>query len=243
MLRPRTSTAGMPSSACPITSEAAAATSSANPISVARKVRPKRSGRPRRSISAGSPAAPAATPTVPRRHARPQLSLTITPMRLPKCAPSRSRSAAAEPSGSRGSSSTGSAPIAGSTLDWSTPALAVTKPRRCSTISALARWRTTRCDSPRMTSTSRGSLSTSAARLTRARRRPDLAKIDVATLGLRDDLLRHHQDVLLLEPQGSRPRAPRSAARRDHRPAARAARSGPGSARRTLFSACERSDA
>ncbi len=68
----------------PMSSEAAAAISSANPVSVTRSARPKRSGRPRMSSSAGRPAAPSATPTVPRRQARPQLSLTITPASLPK---------------------------------------------------------------------------------------------------------------------------------------------------------------
>ena len=38
---------------------------------------------PRRSIKAGNPAAPSATPTVPSRHARPKLSLMITATFLP----------------------------------------------------------------------------------------------------------------------------------------------------------------
>ena len=148
-------------------------------------------------MSAGRPAAPSATPTVPRRHARPQLSVTITAGRLRKCAPSRSRRRAAEASGSRGSSSTGSVPRSGSTLERSTPALAMMKPSRCSTINTPGRWRTTRCDSLKMTSTSRGSLSTCAASVSALRRRPDLREIDIASFGLGDDLLRHHHDVAI----------------------------------------------
>src|ERR1700722_8435546 len=63
--KPRMRTTGAASSACPITSEAAAATSSAKPMTLTSSFRPKRSGRPRRSISAGRPAAPIATPAVP----------------------------------------------------------------------------------------------------------------------------------------------------------------------------------
>ena len=163
--RPRTSTAGRASSAWPISREAAAAISSANPVWVTRSARPNRSGRPRMSMSAGRPATPSATPTVPRRQARPQLSLMMTPSRLPKCAARRSHNAAADASGSAGSSSTGSDPVPGSTFERSTPAFAMTKPSRCSTISTPGRCRTTRRDSRRMTSTRRGSLSTSAARL------------------------------------------------------------------------------
>src|ERR1043166_1174800 len=76
--RPRTSTTGIPSAAWPMTSEAAAATSSAKPTMVVCNVRPNRSGLPRKSSTAGRPAAPSATPTVPRRHARPKLSLMVT---------------------------------------------------------------------------------------------------------------------------------------------------------------------
>ena len=46
-------------------SEAAAATSSANPMMLASSVRPNRSGRPRRSINPGRPETPIATPAVP----------------------------------------------------------------------------------------------------------------------------------------------------------------------------------
>ena len=53
--RPRSSTTGVPSSAWPISSDAAAAISSAMPTWVERSSRPNRSGRPRRSSSAGRP--------------------------------------------------------------------------------------------------------------------------------------------------------------------------------------------
>ena len=54
-------------------------------------------------------------------------------------------------------------PSAGPTFDWSTPAFAMMKPSLCSTIRTPRRARTMRTDSDRMTSTSRGSLSISAA--------------------------------------------------------------------------------
>src|SRR5580692_508218 len=63
--KPRMRTTGDASSAWPMRSEAAAAISSAKPMTLTSSVRPKRSGRPRRSISAGRPAAPIATPAVP----------------------------------------------------------------------------------------------------------------------------------------------------------------------------------
>src|SRR5947209_8969906 len=75
---PRTSTIGTASSACPINSPAAAAISSAKPVSVTSNSRPKRSGWPRISINAGSPAEPSAMPTVPLRQGRPKLSLMMT---------------------------------------------------------------------------------------------------------------------------------------------------------------------
>src|SRR4029453_11624752 len=66
-VRPRTITTGWPSAPCPITSDAAAAISSACPVTLTWSARPNRSGEPRRSISDGRPAAPIATPQVPRR--------------------------------------------------------------------------------------------------------------------------------------------------------------------------------
>src|SRR5437016_4247744 len=138
-VRPRTSTMGIASSAWPINSPAAAAISSAKPVSVTSNSRPKRSGWPRRSTSAGRPAAPSATPTVPFRQARPKLSLMMTPMLIPKALLRYSRKAWAEPSGSAGSSSTRSTPSSAAMLEWSMPALAITNPSRCSTISRPGR--------------------------------------------------------------------------------------------------------
>ncbi len=68
---PRTCTTGLPSEACPITRDAAAASSSAAPMMVMRSVYPNRSLSPRLSIMPGTPDMPMATPTVPLRQARP----------------------------------------------------------------------------------------------------------------------------------------------------------------------------
>ena len=93
---PRISTSGVPSAASPITSTAAAARLSATATSLTCSCRPKRSRWPRRSFSASTPAQPMAVPTVPRRQARPMLSVTITPSGTPKsdcrrCAQPRGR--------------------------------------------------------------------------------------------------------------------------------------------------------
>src|ERR1044072_8770518 len=61
-VRPRTITTGWPSAPCPITSDAAAAISSACPVMLTWSSRPNRSGEPRRSISDGRPAAAIAQP-------------------------------------------------------------------------------------------------------------------------------------------------------------------------------------
>ena len=75
------------------------------------------------------------------------------------------------------------------------PALAMTKPSRCSTISRPGRWRTTRFDSARTTSTKRGSLSSFGGECDRPLRGLDGGDIDIPALGLGDDLLRHDQHV------------------------------------------------
>ena len=80
---PRTSTTGRPSSVSPDTSAAAPASWSAIGISVAFSSRPKRSTAPDLSISGSSPATPTATPTLPRRHGRPWVSLITTPIGSP----------------------------------------------------------------------------------------------------------------------------------------------------------------
>ena len=126
------------------------------------RIRPNKSGRPRRSTSPGSPAAPMAIPAVPRRHARPKLSLITTPSFTPNRAESAARNRSAEASGSSGNSNS-RPPPSWFTLDWSIPALAITQPRLCSTMMRFGRARTTRAAWLRITSTTRGSLPTSAA--------------------------------------------------------------------------------
>ncbi len=86
---PRTCTTGVASPACPITSDAAAASSSAAPTSVIRSWYPKRSFWPRRSTTPGTPASPIATPTVPSRQARPWESIIRTPSFFPLLSPRR----------------------------------------------------------------------------------------------------------------------------------------------------------
>jgi hypothetical protein len=85
----------------PMTSEAAAAISSAKPVSVTSSFGgPEQIGMaaPVRSPPA-KPAAPSAMPKVPRRNGRPKLSLMMTAMRLPLRAVSSRRRASAEESG------------------------------------------------------------------------------------------------------------------------------------------------
>ena len=86
----------------------------------------------------------------------------MTARSTPKRADNRTRNASALPSGSTGSNKARCTPSAGATLDWSTPAFAMTKPSLCSTISKFGRARTTRRDSDSTISTSRGSLLISA---------------------------------------------------------------------------------
>src|SRR5918995_4854459 len=88
---PRTRMTGCASLPWPWTSEAAAAISSAKPEMLTCRVRPNRSGLPRRSSRAGSPAAPMAIPWVPRRQARPKLSVIITAGGAPQNPPRRGR--------------------------------------------------------------------------------------------------------------------------------------------------------
>src|SRR3954451_22671919 len=108
-------------------------------------------------MSDGRPAAPIATPEVPRRQARPKLSLRITATGTSNFSDRRPRNIAALPSGSSGSSSARWGSSGEATLDWSMPALAITKPSRCSTIRTPGLARTTRTDSDRISSTRRGS--------------------------------------------------------------------------------------
>ena len=87
--------------------------------------RPYRSGWPRKSSNDGRPAAPSATPTVPRRHGRPKLSLMMTRDRR-----EARRQRVAQRSG-RGVGIVRQqqhrlGPAAGATFERSTPALAMT---------------------------------------------------------------------------------------------------------------------
>ena len=81
------------------------------------------------------------------------------------------------------------------------PALAMTKPSLCSTISTLGRERTTRTDSDRISSTSRGSFCTSAASAIARSEGFTLGELDAAALGLGDDLLGERQHVARLRLQ------------------------------------------
>jgi hypothetical protein len=73
-----------------------------------------------------------ATFVSPRRQGRPKVSLMMTAMRLRVHLRSAAASFLADRSGFRGSSVTTSSP---GTFEWSTPALAQTKPWRVSAIS------------------------------------------------------------------------------------------------------------
>jgi probable F420-dependent oxidoreductase len=194
---PRTSTTGCASSAWPITSDAAAAISSAKAEMVTCSVRPNRSGLPRRSSIAGSPAAPIATPVVPRRHGRPKLSMISTAV-----APSLARSASALASGSTGRSSARSTPSCGATFDWSMPALAMTKPALVLDDQHVGprahhphRFRQDQLDQPRVLLAPRR----------RARSRAcDGVTLAISTMrpsALEHDLLRQHQHVALAQRQ------------------------------------------
>ncbi len=126
------------------------------------------------------PATPMATSVVPCRQARPKESVTITAGAAPKRAASASRIAAADASGSRGSSTTQSSP---GVFERSTPALAQTKP--CS-VSAMTR-------SPRRRRTARASRRITVHMV--------VGPLDTA-LRLGDDLLGDDQDVALLQAAG-----------------------------------------
>ena len=88
--------------------------------------------RPRQSSSGARPARPIATSSWPWRQARPKLSVMSTARLAPVSSRRRARSARAEASGSRGSTTTVSWSGA---LEVSTPALAHTKPWRVRQIS------------------------------------------------------------------------------------------------------------
>ena len=92
-------------------------------------------------------------------------------------------------------------------FEWSTPADAQTNPCRVSAITSGARSRTIRFVSRRITSSSRGSRSPAASSIARSDGSIS-ASDDDAALGLRHDLLRDHDDVVILEldPRGDQRR-------------------------------------
>ena len=102
-----------------------------------------------RSRSTSIPAAPIATFAIPRRHERPNVSVTITPSERPVRSSSPARRAAAEASGSSGSRTTVSGAGA---FEASTPADAQTNPwrsRRSRAAAGCGRRAPTRAGSPR----------------------------------------------------------------------------------------------
>ena len=108
----------------PITSSAAAASSSTIATSVTCISRPSASAVPRRSMTPATPAHPIATSVTPRRHVRPNVSETITATSTPnRCRkPSRIRRA------DRSESTGRRAAHPFSTFERSIPAFAQTKP-------------------------------------------------------------------------------------------------------------------
>lgn len=124
----------------PFTRSPAAASSSAVATIVALSGFPWASVPPRRSSRTRTPAAPIATSVSPVRHGRPKVSVTITPTSTPSDSRSPARIAAAEASGSSGSSRT----VPAGVFEASTPAAAMTRPCRFSTIRRGPRRATTR---------------------------------------------------------------------------------------------------
>ncbi len=136
---PRTTATGSPA-ALPLTRSPAAASSSAVATTVELSGLPWASVAPRRSSRTRTPAEPIATSVSPVRHGRPKVSVTTTPTSTDRVSRTPARIAAAEASGSWGSSST----VPGAVLEASTPAAAITRPCRFSTIRSGPRRATTR---------------------------------------------------------------------------------------------------
>lgn len=153
--RPRTTATGSPA-ALPLTRSPAAANSSAVATTVALSGLPCASTPPRRSSSTRTPAAPMATSVSPVRQGLPKVSVITTPTSTPRVSRSPSRMRTAEASGSSGSNST----VPAGVLEASTPAAAMTRPCRFSTIRSAPRRATTRTVSASMAS-SRSPASTS----------------------------------------------------------------------------------
>ena len=177
------------------------------------------------------PAAPSATPTVPRRQARPKLSLMITPSRTPKRA---CRCAAQTPPRCVGilrQQQHALAAVVRSDVGLVDPGIGhdESQPMLDDEHVRPPRARLRR-DCARMTSTRRGSLPTSRASSTARADGATVARSTIAVLGLRHDLLRHHDDVAVRRRQAASrieraiSSARSSPVRRREMPAARSAR-------------------
>ena len=142
---PRTIATGMPM-VFPLTRSAAAAISSATAARVTSSGLPNVSLSPRWSRTGTTPAAPMAASVWPIRQGLPRVSVTITPIRMPRRPASALRSRRADASGSSGSRAT----VPGGVLELSTPAAASTRPCLVSTILAGPRWATSRTVSASM---------------------------------------------------------------------------------------------
>ena len=218
-LSPRTSTTGCASSPWPMTSDAADSDlvgeardadlqRATEQVGIAAQVEQRGQSRRTDRDSCGA-AAPGAAEAVGddhgQRHAEAGCELGAQMLG----ASGRDRSAAARRF---------STPSVGPTLDWSMPALAMTKPSRCSTISTLGRERTTRTDSERISSTSRGSLLHLASEGDSLCRRLHLGQFDRAALRLRNDLLGDHDDVAARAASARCAPGPRRSGQPDRRP-------------------------
>ena len=113
-----------------LTRSAALASSSPTAGAVTSSTRPCVSVVPRRSSSSVTPLPPMTTSVWPSRQGRPSVSVTMTPIATSKRSTRALRIAAAEASGSCGSSRT----VPAGVFDASTPAAAPTMPRWFSTI-------------------------------------------------------------------------------------------------------------
>ena len=155
------------------TRSAAAATSSAIAIEVAASSRALRVAAARASRRAGAARRSRSPPRPgPIRQARPKLSAMITAGRAPAASRISARIRRAEASASSGSSETESSL---GRLELSMPALAQTQPSPVSVISTPRSARTTSLLSSRISSTSAGSLPSTAASFAAPRRRGSTA--------------------------------------------------------------------
>ncbi len=221
-VRPRTSAAGLALRRLAHQRTAAAATASAKPTSVTSRGRPLISLSPRRSSSEGTPAAPMASPTVPSRQARPALSEITTPMSEPKCASIRALSLQRAAVGMLGQQQHAPAVVAGLQVRLVDAGVGEHQAVRRGDDQHVGR----RAQHLHRLAQDRRHQINVLAGDGRKLARPGIGlhprEIEVAALGLGDDLLRHHQDVLRARAPSRPAPARRSAAR---------ARSSPGRTR------------